>query len=390
MSDDGGAPERARAGPAGEAEGRPASDASSREAGERSRRRRPADDGRDGSDRPRPSRARRALALLVVLAGALAVVYGALVATALASHAPLDPAYAGPAPLPADVAARFAYPEAGTAPEVVAEFNHDAGRGWTSRWVQVLVTTPGDATPHKVQIIHHTAAGAAGRRPAVVVSPILGGRNDVSILAARALARRGFHASVVLRAESLLDGARDEARLERVLRTAVVDRRRAIDWLERQPEVDPRRIGAMGASTGALATTALAAVDSRVRASVLVLGGGDLADVIVRADEPRVRRYVRERLAAGVADEGDLARRISAAVVSDPLRLAPHVDARRALVFTARFDQVVPFDAQRRLHEALGRPEVYTLPTGHYAAAALFPLVMSKATGFLERALAAP
>lgn len=341
-------------------------------------------------EQARRSRARRvARGAVAIVAGVLAG-YGCLVAVTLASHAPLDPSYAGPRPLPPEVAARFAYPEAGTPPIVVAEFNHDAGRGWTSRWVQVLVTTPGEATPHKVQIIHHTPAEVQGPRPAVVLSPILGGRNDVSLLAARALARRGLHASVVLRAESLLAGDQGEERLERVLRTAIVDRRRAIDWLEAQPGVDPRRVGAMGASMGALATTVLAAVEPRVRASVIVLGGGDLPDVITRSDEPRVRRYVRERLAAGVPDVGDLARRISRAVVSDPLALGPHVDARRALVFTARWDEVVPADAQARLHEALGRPEAFTLPTGHYSAAALFPLIMWKAGDFLERTLAAP
>lgn len=324
--------------------------------------------------------------------------YTALLAATLASHTPLDPAYTGPRPLPPEVSARFDYPEAGTPPVVVAELNHDAGRGWSSRWVQVLVTTPGDAAAHKVQIIHHTSTGerggerasALGRRPAVVLSPILGGRNDVSILAARVLARRGLHASVVLRAESLLDGAQGEERLERVLRTAIIDRRRAIDWLQAQPDVDPARVGAMGASMGGVATTILAAVEPRVRASVIVLGGGDLADVITRSAEPRVSRYVRERLAAGVADRPALAARISAAVPSDPLGLAPHVDARRTLLFTARWDDVVPADAQARLHQALGRPRTYTLPTGHYTAGALLPFILWEAGDFLQRTLTAP
>ncbi|MCO5172079.1 MAG: dienelactone hydrolase family protein [Planctomycetes bacterium] len=336
---------------------------------------------------PRARRLRRAARWAGACAAGLLAAYAGLVGVALASRAPLDPAYAGPRPLPPDVAARFAYPEAGRPPEVVAEFNHEEGRGWRSRWVQVRVTTPGDAAPHLVQIVHHAPAAAGGRRPAVVVSPILGGRNDISILAARDLARRGFHAAVVLRAESLLDGAADERRLERVLRTAIVDRRRAVDWLETLPDVDPARVGAVGASMGGIATALLAAVEPRVRASVVVLAGGDLGDVIARSTEPRVRRYARERLAAGVADADDLRRRVVAAVPSDPLALAPHVDARRTLTILARWDDVVPTDTQARLHEALGRPASLTLPAGHYTAAALLPLVLHEAAGFLERTL---
>lgn len=344
----------------------------------------------DRQARPPARRWRRRAGWAAGALAGLVGVYAAVVLAALASRAPLDPGYAGPRPLPPEVAARFDYPESGTPPEVVAEFNHERGRGWTSRWVQVRVTTPGDAAPHLVQIVHHAPDPApTGRRPAVVVSPILGGRNDVSILAAQALARRGLHAAVVLRAESLLDGAQGEERLERVLRTAIVDRRRAIDWLTTLPGVDPARVGAVGASLGGIATTILAAVEPRVGASVLVLAGGDLASVITRSAEPRVRRYARERLAGGVADAADLRRRIAAAVPSDPLALAPHVDARRALVIMARWDDVVPTDAQVRLHAALGRPASLTLPAGHYSAAALLPLVLDEAADFLERTLGA-
>lgn len=341
------------------------------------------------AEAPRPRRRlRRALLVLAVALGAVVVVYAGLAGSTVASFSPLDPGYAGPAPLPPEVAARFSYPEAGTPPVVVAEFGHESGRGWRSRWVQVEVTTPGDAQPHKVQLIHHapTDDGPA-RRPAIVITPILGGRNDVAIIAARGAARRGLHGVVVLRAESLLDGAADEARLERVLRTAIVDRRRAIDWLEAQPDVDASRIGALGVSLGGVVTTVLAAVEPRVRASVIALGGGDLADVIVRSGERRMQRYVEERVAAAGGDAEALRRRIAAAVVSDPLTLAPHVDARRALVWTARWDQVVPGDAQERLHVALGRPARYALPTGHYSAAVLTPLILGTSLDWLEAQL---
>lgn len=338
--------------------------------------------------RPRRRRLRR---LLLGLAGALALLalaWAGAAAATLASLAPLAPGYAGPAPLSSDVAARFAYPEAGTPPQVVAEFNHERGWGWESRWVQLLVTTPGEATPHKVQLIHHAPLDPpAGRRPALVITPILGGRNEVGVLVARAAARRGLHGVVVLRAESLLDGAADEARLERVVRTAVVDRRRAIDWLEARPDVDPARIGALGASLGGVMTTILSAVEPRIRASVIALGGGDLADVIARSTEPRVERYVRERLEQAGGDVEALRGRIARALVSDPLALAPHVDARRTLVWTARRDDVVPFDAQERLHAALGRPARYELPTGHYSAALLAPVIVDASLDWLEEQL---
>jgi len=55
--------------------------------------------------------------------------------------------------------------------------------------------------------------------------------------------------------------------------------RRAITFLERQPEVDPARIGAYGHSMGGKLTTDLAGIDKRVKAAVPSCGGaGDILE----------------------------------------------------------------------------------------------------------------
>ena len=55
--------------------------------------------------------------------------------------------------------------------------------------------------------------------------------------------------------------------------------RRAITFLEQQPEVDPARIGAYGHSMGGKLTTDLAGIDQRVKAAVPSCGGaGDILE----------------------------------------------------------------------------------------------------------------
>ena len=55
--------------------------------------------------------------------------------------------------------------------------------------------------------------------------------------------------------------------------------RRAITFLEQQPEVDPTRIGAHGHSMGGKLTTDLAGIDKRIKAAVPSCGGsGDLLE----------------------------------------------------------------------------------------------------------------
>ncbi len=61
--------------------------------------------------------------------------------------------------------------------------------------------------------------------------------------------------------------------------------RRAITFLEQQPEVDPTRIGAHGHSMGGKLTTNLAGIDERIKAAVPSCGGsGDLAE------DPKTKR----------------------------------------------------------------------------------------------------
>lgn len=322
---------------------------------------------------------RRGAWLLVGGAAALGLAAcGLVAAVGHRSAGPPRPA----SPLPDAVAARFRYRERGSPVTVFAEFNHDPGRRYSSRWVQFPVTNPGEEATHLVQVIYFRAA-RPGPRPAVVISPILGGDYSVAQAAAAAVALSGMHAAVVLRAESAFDATAPETRLERVLRTAVVDRMRAIDWLQSLPEVDGARIGALGASMGGISTAILAAVEPRIRAAVLVAAAGDLGDVVVRSDERRLRRFVRER---GLPPD-ELRERIRAAVVSDPLRLAPHVDPSRLLLFTTSGDRSVPSDLQDALADALGDPERYELPVGHYGAVAYTPYILARAVTFLERRL---
>ena len=59
--------------------------------------------------------------------------------------------------------------------------------------------------------------------------------------------------------------------------------RRAITFLEQQPEVDPKRIGAHGNSMGGKLTTDLAGIDKRIKAAVPSCGGsGDLLETLMR------------------------------------------------------------------------------------------------------------
>jgi len=67
---------------------------------------------------------------------------------------------------------------------------------------------------------------------------------------------------------------------------AVVDLRRGIDLLLARPDIDPRRLAYVGHSYGAQWGSVLSAVDKRMKTSVLMAGVAEIADIMLRADDP--------------------------------------------------------------------------------------------------------
>jgi predicted esterase len=74
------------------------------------------------------------------------------------------------------------------------------------------------------------------------------------------------------------------------LRQTVVDERRALDLLADRPEIDPRRLGVMGFSLGAIASATLLGVDHRIRCGVLASAGQRLAPLLQRFGGARYLR----------------------------------------------------------------------------------------------------
>ena len=211
------------------------------------------------------------------------------------------------------------------------------------------------------------------KRPAILISPILGGNMVVDHFA-RYYAGRGYAAVIVHRKRILWDpedGGMEQ--MENYMRVSAIRLGQALDWLEAQPEVDSARIGAFGVSYGAILHTVLSAVEPRIRYHVLSMPAGDLADVIADCPDKaitKVLRDVRERY--GWSDQ-KIREDLKAVLRTDPLLLAPYVPRRQVEVYIAAFDRVVGAGRSWKLWKALGRPKLRILPFGHYGGILVFP-----------------
>ena len=229
-------------------------------------------------------------------------------------------------------------------------------------------------TPHAANNTVHArffpAEGA--RRRAVVVLPQWNAGPEDHMALARLLARFGISA---LRLSLPYHDARMPPELHRadyivsanvgrtvqVCRQAVLDARRAVDWLESQGY---ERIGILGTSLGSCLAMLTAAHDKRLVAAALNHISVYFADVVW---EGLSTAHVR----AGLDGSIDLERLRALWMPISPAPFVARMRATRTLLVYARYDLSFPVRLSRRLVGDFRRagldPEVLVLPCGHYS-----------------------
>jgi len=206
--------------------------------------------------------------------------------------------------------------------------------------------------PIKVHDVSFTAAGrrvdgflavppGKGPFPAVLYLHGSGGDRSQMIVPATWLAARGVAALTITMPQTpSVGGESAHAQLvadRKAVVATIVAARRAVDALQRLPEVKPDRIGFVGFSAGARMGAILAGVEPRIRAFDLLSGGS-----------PPVEDYARQ----APADLRPAVRRELGAV--DPLRWVARARPGTILIQDGRQDEVVPRTSLQALAKAAG------------------------------------
>jgi fermentation-respiration switch protein FrsA (DUF1100 family) len=123
------------------------------------------------------------------------------------------------------------------------------------------------------------------------------------------------------------------------------------------PEVDAKRIGYYGVSMGGILGALAAGVDSRFRAPVLVVAGGDYGAFLENSDQLK-------QATAGTLLTPELVRQFMAD--ADPVNFVGHISPRPILMENGKTDTLIPAAAAEALHKAAKEPKtVRWYPGGH-------------------------
>jgi cephalosporin-C deacetylase-like acetyl esterase len=120
----------------------------------------------------------------------------------------------------------------------------------------------------------------------------------------------------------------------------VVDVRRGMDYLSTRNDIEAARVGLAGFSMGGAIGAIASALDSRVKAVVLGITGGDF-----------------KILSARVGDETAQTRVRHAYRVVDPINYVSRISPRPLLMLSAANDEIIPRASTEALYKAAGEPK---------------------------------
>lgn len=226
------------------------------------------------------------------------------------------------------------------------------------------------------------------KTPAIVILPIMGGKTyPLEEIFATSFARAGY-ACIIPHRPNIKDEIKNLEDIDPLLQHSSYDVSRAIDWLETQPSIDSKRIGLFGISLGAIRGTLVMAMDKRIRAGVLGLGGGDLPYILTHSSEKRLVAARDKILARNnlTLEEGEA--RLRESITYDPIALAPSVDPERVMMVIAAWDTVIPPKKSWELRRKLGNPEAIELWSGHYTSVIHIPYLRQACCRFFKKKFA--
>jgi len=287
-------------------------------------------------------------------------------------------------PLPPEIAAYYDYPS----------HTHEAARTLTAdreRFTESLVRFPlsvsGFEPTEPVVEFEWFESKQPGRRPAILLNPILGGDYPLERGICRTFARNGYHVAMVRRKTLKISPEHPVSRMELLLRQGLLRIRQVVDWMAAQEHVDPERMGSFGISMGGMASVMAAAVEPRLKVHVVALAGGSIPDVLMTSKDSLLTKPRAKYLAQNHMDLATMERLLRETVKTDPVHLAPYVDPDRVFMFITMADRTIGRANALRLWRALRQPTAVFMPLGHYTAYASLPYLKFASLRFFRRRL---
>lgn len=265
---------------------------------------------------------------------------------------PLNPAYVGPPPRPAEIESY--YPRGDSFKDFNVQIFSKKDDFTIKRFTIFSHLTP-------ITVDYYERSQKDDRL--ILVFPVLGGRNIIADYFARYFARHGFETAVVHRNNSFKMPENFD-RLEEIFREDTIRDRIVLDFFEK--EIGKKDFGSFGISRGGINVAITAGVDARLKHNVITLGGTDIVQLFRNSSQGRLANYTNAVLEQKKIDMDEFFRLLKERIKTDPKNLAQYMDARDTLMILGLFDSTVPFRYGQQLRAQIGNPKTIYLFADHF------------------------
>jgi len=182
-------------------------------------------------------------------------------------------------------------------------------------------------------------------------------------------------------------------------RIAVTDVRQVIDWAMKREEIDIQKVGYIGLSLGAFVGSIVMGIDSRIRAGVFIVAGGNSAKIQQHSRFSKFRKQYRfetkdyedyqtsynQYLSQIPITGWEKVEPARQSFLIDPLTYAHLLKERPVLMLNALWDEFVPRETTLDLKNAYATCEISWFPANHPSIWLYYPLIAKRIQQFLDK-----
>jgi len=179
---------------------------------------------------------------------------------------------------------------------------------------------------------------------------------------------------------------------------SVIDIRQVADWAHSRSELDSEKVASLGISLGGFVSAIAMGVDSRIKAGIFIVSGGNSEKMnrLSKADKYRTgsRRTEAEyqliqstytEYLAEVARQGlENVTPPRQSFLTDPLTFSSYLKQRPILMLNALWDKYIPREATLDFWQACGRPPLKWFPSGHASIWFWYPVISRQISSFFR------
>ncbi len=229
---------------------------------------------------------------------------------------------------------------------------------------------PIDFKERKVQVKMYLPRGAtlesAHSSRTVLLLPPTGGENRLDQAQANSLCSAGIRVALIVGWDRQLDTELSLAMHDKGVLRSLAAIHHVLDYLN---PVSDQQMGILGTSIGAFSSALALGYDPRLASGVLVVGAGELADVIACSDEQGATQLREMRMKSfEFSSQLDYQSALRKQVTLDPIQFAGYTGPKKVLSVIAEEDLTVPTQYQERLAQALDAKQIIRIKGSHFSA----------------------